>query len=82
MVESLHQTDQGVYGHMIKLLRTHLGGKKLGFVAKRMEILQEKYYLASLRLPSKSFWEEGINIQGHEYRATMQVTSFQVTSIF
>lgn len=74
MVDTLHQTDQGVFVHLMDSLRKKLGMKLLKKIEKRMLFLKDHYGIGSLQLPSPKIWTDGINIQGHEHRAVMQVT--------
>jgi len=73
MVESLHQSDQGVFVHMVKALKKRLDNKKLQILARRMSIVSKDFHFPDVRLPGEAFWTTEINLQGHEYRAVMQV---------
>lgn len=76
MVETLHQTDQGVFVHMMELLRGHLGKTKLKIVEERMSKLQKHFWIGGLTLPSGSYWVDFMNVAGHEHRSVMQVSTF------
>lgn len=76
MVEPLHQTDQGIFRHMIEVLRDDLlkGESKLLSLEKRMKVLKEEYYIQSLKnIPGYGFWISNSNVTGQEYRTVMQV---------
>ncbi len=75
MVETLHQTDQGVFKHMITILREDLlKYDALTSLEKRMKTLRDDYYIPSLKtIPGYGFWMNNTNVQGHEFRAVMQV---------
>lgn len=81
MFESLHQCDQGIFSHMMDLLRTHIGKTKLSIVEQRMQVLSKSFWISHLTLPTGRFWVDRINIQGHEYRDVMQVRNTLIVFI-
>lgn len=83
MVESLHQCDQGVFGHMIEQLRGDIGVNTKLMIKDRMNTVSKDYWIGSLHLPDADrFWLDNINIQGHENRAVMQVRFFLMLLYF
>lgn len=83
MVESLHQTDQGILKHMIDVLRDPDNGLNflgLSSLEKRMKILKDNYWIPALSIPNYGFWVNNTNVQGHEYRSAMQASSSELSS--
>lgn len=74
MVESLHQCDQGIFKHMVGLIREKFGVSVEKRLESRMKVIKDKYWIGSLQLPSLGIWTSGTGIQAHEYRAVMQVS--------
>jgi len=78
MVESLHQCDQGVFYHMVQSLKEKLNNKQLQILGTRMSIVSNEFSISHFRLPGEAFWTTDTNIQGHEYRSVMQVSSLYI----
>jgi len=76
MVESLHQCDQGIFVHMFECIKEQLAKNKLLILDSRLQIITKQYWISGLRLPGPTFFSSEKNIQGHEYRAIMQVHIF------
>jgi len=77
MVESLHQSDQGVFVHLTDILKGRKEfQKKLPILNLRMDVISKQFWYGGLHLPGGSFWTTDVNIQGHEYRSVLQVSNF------
>lgn len=74
MVEPLHQCDQGIFKHMVQLIRTKYGGSFEKRLKRRMKIIKTNFSVGGLTLPKIGIWTSGTGIQAHEYRSLMQVT--------
>lgn len=75
MVETLHQTDQGIFPHMLTALKLTLSSEEIRLLDDRMKLFKNFFWFGNLRLPQEGFWTNQTNIQGHEYRSVMQVIS-------
>lgn len=75
MVEPLHQTDQGVFRHLIELLnQTMFTSDMLESLDKRMQLLKDEYHNPSLpNIPGYGFWQNNTSVTAHEYRNVLQV---------
>lgn len=76
MVETLHQTDQGVFKHMVIEVKKMLGcSQGIQILDDRLNIIKREYGVgSSLRLPSFGIWIKTASVQAHEYRSVMQVS--------
>lgn len=82
MVETLHQTDQGIFPHMITTVKSTLTSDQIKLLDDRMKYFKTEFWIGNLRLPQEGFWTKQKNIQGHEYRSVMQVTKLSICKQF
>lgn len=77
MVETLHQTDQGIFKHMVLEVKKIVGcAKNIQILDERLEFIKKNYSFGQLRFPSFGIWLNTASVQGHEYRSVMQVIKF------
>lgn len=74
MVETLHQSDQGLFKHLILEVKKLCSADNIISMDRRLYTLKSKFLFdTEVRLPSFGIWEDTSSVQGHEYRSLMQV---------